>query len=94
LPQTLREAREHALRLQVAVHVNKLLAKRAPTQVEATKLLGIAQPHVSELKSYKLSRFSLERLLRFLTLLGCDVEIVVRPKAGGRRTGRLTVSFA
>jgi predicted XRE-type DNA-binding protein len=32
-------------------------------QAAAAKLLGIAQPHVSELKNYKLSRFSSERLL-------------------------------
>ena len=31
------------------------------------------QPHVSELKNYKLTRFSSERLLRFLTQLDRDV---------------------
>lgn len=82
------------MRLHVAMHLNKLLAKRAPTQAAATKLLGIAEPHVSELKNYKLDRFSLERLLRFLTLLGCNVEIVIRPKAGRRRVGQVTVSLA
>ena len=82
------------MRLHVAMHVNKLLAKSATTQAEATRLLGLAQPHVSELKNYKLDRFSLERLLRFLTLLGCNVEIVIRPKAGRRHAGQVTVSLA
>ena len=80
------------MRLDVATHVNKLLAERAPRQPAATKLLGIAPAHVSELKNCKLDRFSLEHLLRFLTLLGCNVEIVIRPKAGSH--GRLTVIIA
>lgn len=35
----------------------------------------MAQPHVSELKNYKLSRFSSERLLRCIALLNRDVEV-------------------
>ncbi|HEY5896677.1 MAG TPA: XRE family transcriptional regulator [Burkholderiales bacterium] len=54
----------------------------------------MSQPHVSELKNYKLSRFSSERLLRFLTQLDRDVEIIIRPKARGRPEGHLTVSVA
>ena len=50
------------------------------TQARAAVLSGIPQPHVSELKHFKLSRFSSERLLRFLTLLDRDVEIVIRPR--------------
>ena len=50
------------------------------TQAAAAKLLGIAQPHVSELKNYKLSRFSSERLLHYITLLNRDVEIFIRPR--------------
>jgi predicted XRE-type DNA-binding protein len=54
----------------------------------------VPQPHVSELKNYKLSRFSSERLLRFLTQLDRDVEIVIRPKAKRRGVGHLVVSVA
>ena len=41
-----------------------------------------AKAHVSELKHYKLSRFSSERLLHFITLLNRDVEILIRPRTG------------
>src|SRR4051812_19363975 len=44
-------------------------AARRLTQARVAELFGIPQPHVSELKNYKLSRFSSERLLRFVTLL-------------------------
>lgn len=40
------------------------------------------QPKVSALKRGRISVFSLERLVRFLILLGLDVEIVVKNAAG------------
>jgi predicted XRE-type DNA-binding protein len=56
--------------------------------------LGIPQPHILDLKHYKLSRFSSERLLRFVTLLDGDVEIIIRPKAKGYALGVVSVSVA
>ena len=88
------DAEERKLRVQLAMQVNELLAARRLTQARAAELFGIPQPHVSELKNYKLSRFSSERLLRFVTLLDRDVEIVIRPKAKGRASGVVSVSVA
>ena len=84
---------EHKLRVQLAMSINDLVAQRGLTQLKAAQLFGIPQPHVSDLKNYKLSRFSSERLLHFLTRLDRDVEIVIRPKARGRPTGHLMVSM-
>jgi predicted XRE-type DNA-binding protein len=73
-------------------------ALRAPglTQTAAARLLGIDQPKVSELMRGRLTRFSTERLLTFLTRLGRDVEIVVRemPDSQPRGAGRLVVRAA
>ena len=88
------DAGERKLRVKLAVQINELLAARKLPQAGVAALFGIAQPHVSELKNYKLSRFSSERLLRFLTQLDRDVEIVIRPKAKGRSEGHLRVSVA
>jgi predicted XRE-type DNA-binding protein len=71
---------ERQLRVQLAVRLNDLLQAEGLTQAAAAKLLGMAQPHVSELKNYKLSRFSSERLLHCITLLNRDVEIFIRPR--------------
>ena len=60
---------ERQLRVQLALRLNDLLQAEGLTQAAAAKRLGIAQPHVSELKHYKLSRFSSERLLHYITLL-------------------------
>ncbi len=88
------DAGERKLRVQLAMRLNDLLAEHRLTQAKVAALFGIPQPHVSELKSYKLSWFSSERLLRFLTLLDHDVEIVIRPKAKGHSPGLVSVSVA
>ena len=88
------DAGERKLRVQLAMQINELVAERRLTQAKAAELFGIPQPHVSDLKRYRLSRFSSERLLRFLTLLDRDVEIVIRPKARRRAAGTLSVSVA
>jgi predicted XRE-type DNA-binding protein len=88
------DAGEHKLRVELAMRINDLIAQRGLTQAKVAHAFGISQPHVSELRNYKLTRFSSERLLRFLTRLDRDVEIVIRPKARGRAAGHLTVSGA
>jgi predicted XRE-type DNA-binding protein len=86
------DAGERKLRVQLAMQVNELISKRRLTQAKAAALFHILQPHISELKHYKLSRFSSERLLRFLTLLDRDIEIVIKPKTRGRASGLVSVS--
>ena len=88
------DAGERRLRVQLAMRINELIALRGLAQARTSTLFGIPQPHVSDLKNYKLTRFSSERLLRFLTQLDRDVEIVIRPKAKGRGEGHLLVSVA
>lgn len=88
------DADERKLRVQLAMRLNELIAARRLTQACTAKLFGIPQPHVSELKHYKLNRFSSERLLHFVTLLDRDVEIIIRPKAKGRPSGTVSVKVA
>ena len=60
------DAEERKLRVLLAMQVNELVAARHLTQARVAKMFGIPQPHVSELKNYKLSRFSSERRQREL----------------------------
>ena len=60
-------------------HLYRLIKERSLTQAEAGKILGIKQPHVSALMRNRSGTFSVERLLDFLTALGQDVQITVRP---------------
>lgn len=84
------DARERTLKVELALEVNRALERGGLTQARAAQLLGIVQPHVSDLVRYRLDRFSVERLMQFLTRLGKDVEIRIstrparRPRSGVR----------
>lgn len=79
------DARERSLKVELAVEVNRILGERGLSQERAAKLLGMRQPHVSDLVRYRLNRFSVERLMDFLTRLGRDVEIRIAPRRSVRR---------
>jgi len=85
------DARERSLKLELAIEVNRVLDERGLTQEQAAKLLGQRQPHVSDLVRYRLNRFSVERLLDFLTRLGRDVEIRIAPRSTRRRRSPVQV---
>ncbi|MDE0187273.1 MAG: XRE family transcriptional regulator [Candidatus Poribacteria bacterium] len=53
----------------------RILEVRQLTQVEAAKLLGVKQSEIARLKTTKLSYYSVERLMRFLKRLNCEVSI-------------------
>jgi predicted XRE-type DNA-binding protein len=67
------------------------IQRRRLTQSQAASILGIDQPKVSALKQGHLSSFSIERLMRFLVLLGRDVEITVKQRRKPR-AARLRVA--
>lgn len=78
------DAKERTLKVELAMEVNRVLKERKLTQAKAAELLGIVQPHVSDLVRYRLNRFSVERLMQFLTQLGKDVEIRIARRATRR----------
>ena len=85
------DARERLAKAELARRISEIIVARRLTQSEAAALLGIDQPKVSALVRGRLEAFSLERLMRFLNVFGRDVEIVVKPKARGRRRATLSV---
>ncbi len=58
------------------------------------KRFGIPQPRVSDLGNYKLSRFSSERLVRFITLLDRDMDIIIRARDAAHEIVHVAVLFA
>jgi predicted XRE-type DNA-binding protein len=77
----------------LAGRVVETIRVRGLTQPAAAACLNIDQPKVSRLVHGQWREFSTPRLLRFLALLGQDVEIVVRPAPGQGpfQLGRLRV---
>jgi predicted XRE-type DNA-binding protein len=75
------DAKERTLKVELALEVNRILKQSKLTQAQAAELLGIVQPHVSDLVRYRLNRFSVERLMQFLVQLGKDVEIRIAKRS-------------
>jgi predicted XRE-type DNA-binding protein len=88
------DAGERQTKVRLAIAINQVLQRRGLSQGEAADLLGINQPKVSALSKYRLEGFSVERLMRFLTSLNQDVEIIIRNRPRTRRPGRVFVTAA
>ena len=88
------DAAERHAKLRLAYALNQVLGAQKLSQAEAAKMLGVTQPKVSALRHYKLTGFSVERLMNLLTALDQDVEIVIRKKPRSRKSGRISVVAA
>lgn len=85
------EPEEELARAQLASRIQEIIKRRRLTQVAAATLMGIDQPKVSALLNGRLANFSSARLMRLLTALGQDVEIVIKAKPRNRERGRIRV---
>jgi predicted XRE-type DNA-binding protein len=82
---------ERQAKADLAIRIAATIRARGLRQARAAMLLEIDQPKISRLLRGQLSGFSMERLMKFLTLLGQNVEIVVKATPRWRRQGRLRV---
>lgn len=80
---------QELLKARLTLQIYRLIKQRGLTQAEAGDILGIQQPRVSALMRNRAGAFSVERLMDFLTSLGQDVEITVRPTR--REHGRVSI---
>jgi predicted XRE-type DNA-binding protein len=85
-------AEQELLKARLTLQIYKLIKARGLTQAKAGEILGIKQPHVSALMRNRAGVFSVERLMEFLTDLGQDVEITVRPTR--KEHGKVSVVVA
>lgn len=86
------DAEERLAKVDLAIQINELIKKKKLTQIQAAELLDIDQPKISALSQGKLAGFSLERLFRFLTILGQDVTIRIS-KARPKKKANVSVSI-
>jgi predicted XRE-type DNA-binding protein len=87
-------AEEKQTKVQLAVAINQLIQRQQLSQAVAARRLNVNQPKVSALLNYQLQGFSVERLMKFLTALDRDVEIVIRHKSRAGKGGRILVTAA
>ena len=67
---------EELYRADLVLQFVRVLRQRGLTQARAAKILGVSRSNISRLIHGHDEDFSIDRLLRFLTALGVDVEIV------------------
>jgi predicted XRE-type DNA-binding protein len=79
----LSNAADEGTKMDLAVAINDIIEARKLRQVEAASVIHATQPQVSALANYKLSDFSIGRLVDFLAALGHDVEIGHRATKDG-----------
>jgi predicted XRE-type DNA-binding protein len=82
---------ERLAKADLAIRIAESIRARRLTQTRAAHILKIDQPKISRLLRGQLSGFSTERLMHFLTKLGRDIEIAVKPTPRSRRQGHLRV---
>ncbi len=72
------DAETHLLKAKLVSRIQGAITAQKLTQVAAAKRMGLSQPDVSRLLNGQFRDVSVERLMRLLTRLGCDVDIIVR----------------
>ena len=81
------DAEEHYLKAEMVLRLDRAIRSLRLTQRGAAHRIGTTQPELSKILGGKFSEVSLERLMRFLTALGCHIEIKIgagrAAKAGG-----------
>ena len=87
------EVEELTAKSTMILAMKSVMANRALTQKEAAKVCGTDQPTLSKVLHGRMESVTLDRLAHWLTALGQDVEITVRP-APATRHARLYVAAA
>ena len=80
---------EELAKAQLAHHVRRIIQKRQLTSAEAGQIFGTAPSQVADLIGGKVSAFTYEHLLHFLSALEYDVQIVVKPRGLAQGQGRI-----
>ena len=75
----------HLLKAELVTRIRDIVEANGLTQTLAADRMGLSQPDVSRLFRGHFRDVSIERLMKMLTRLGCDVDIVVRRRAKARR---------
>jgi predicted XRE-type DNA-binding protein len=82
---------QELVKAKLTVQIYQILRDRKLTQTQAARLLGTTQAQVSALMRCRPVSVSVGRLMEFLTTLGQDVEVTVKP-ARRRGAGHMSVT--
>ncbi len=88
------DADEMLVKAQLAMKIAEIIKHRKLTQTQASSLLGMTQPKLSNRLRGRFRGISQAKMPECMTLLGRDVQIVVKPVSRSRKTGHVSVLFA
>lgn len=77
------------LKVAIAYQICKLINDKGLTQQQAAKILKTDQAKISAVTRGRLTGFSVDRLLNFVTALGYDVDVSLKPSKEPQ--GKVTV---
>lgn len=87
-------ASEMQVKSQLAAKIGEIIKARHLTQIQASEILGLSQPKLSEMLRGKFRGISEAKMMECISRLGRDVQIVVKSAPRSRKEGRIEVVFA
>jgi predicted XRE-type DNA-binding protein len=90
------DSEQELVKAKLTVQIYRLIKKQGLSQIEAAKLLGTTQPQISALMRCRPTSISIGRLMDFLTILGQDIEVNVKPaqkRRGKKSRGHMSVAL-
>jgi predicted XRE-type DNA-binding protein len=90
----LADADEMLVKAQLATKIAEIIKLRKLTQTQAAIVLGIPQPKLSNMLRGRFHGISETKMIECLTLLGRDVQILIKAAPKARKAGHVSVIFA
>jgi len=88
-----RQATESRVCGELARQIANRIAELGLMQAQAARRMGASPSHVSKIVNGRFWGYSADRMIAFLTALGVDVQIVIRPPKPASRRRRGVLSF-
>lgn len=70
------DAENMKVRSQLVMALNEMIEKRGLNTLEASALLGVSQPRISELAKGKIQLFSVDKLINMLAHAGMQIGTI------------------
>lgn len=88
------DAEGMAIKARLAMKIGEIIKARGWTQQQASEVLGMTQPKLSQMLRGQFRGISETRMLDCLRLLGRNVQIVIGPPQRAAKAGAVEVVFA
>ena len=83
------DAETHLLKAELMSRVQDVLKEKGLTQMKAAQVTGVSQPDLSRMLNGRFRDVSVERIMRMLIKLGCEVDILIKPRGRKRAFDRI-----